>query len=94
MNSETQPRQRLLYLQARTPSVFSEVLGYTPIEPIKGYRAEISAADVDWPYETVHEAIVAGWQVIQFPHMQAPYDDKDIDVIGYEFILQKIEVIK
>lgn len=92
--SEAQPRQRLLYLHARTPSVFSQILGYTPIEPIKHYQAEIMATDLDWPYETVHDAIVDGWQVIQFPHLQAPFDDKDIDVVGYEFILQKIEVIQ
>ena len=94
MDSKTQPRQRLLYLHARTPSVFSAVLGYTPIEPIKGYQVEIRATELDWPYETVHDAIVDGWQVIQFPHLQAPFDDKDLDVVGYEFILQKIEVIK
>ena len=60
MDSETQPRQRLLYLHARTPSVFSDVLGYTPIEPIKGYRVEIVATDLDWPYNTVHDAMVDG----------------------------------
>lgn len=37
-DTSAQPRQRLLYLHARTPSVFSEILGYTPIEPVKGYR--------------------------------------------------------
>ena len=94
MDSENQPRQRLLYLHARTPSVFSDILGYTPIEPIKGYQVEIVATDLDWPYNTVHDAMVDGWQVIQFPHLQAPFDDKDLDVVGYEFILQKIEVIK
>lgn len=87
------PRQRLLYLHARTPSVFSELLGYTPIEPVAGYRVEISAQVPAWPYRTVHDAIVDGWQVVQFPHLQAPYDDRDLDVVGYEFILQKMEVV-
>ncbi|MBT5877304.1 MAG: hypothetical protein HOH43_28035 [Candidatus Latescibacteria bacterium] len=86
-------RQRLLYLQARTPNVFSEILGLTQIEPIRGYRAEITATEQNWPYETVHEAIVDGWQIVQFPHLQAPFDDRDIDVIGYEFILQKMEAV-
>jgi hypothetical protein len=89
----TQPRQRLLYLHARTPSVFSEILGYTPIEPVKGYRVEIVATELEWPYNTVHDAIVDGWQIVQFPHLQAPYDDRDLDVVGYEFILQKMEVM-
>ena len=91
MGSTTQLRQRLLYLHARTPSVFSPLLGYTPIEPISGYRTEISADAFEWPYQTVHDALVDGWQVIQFPHLQAPFDDRDLDVVGYEFILQKIE---
>lgn len=93
-DSSTQPRQRLLYLHARTPSVFSDILGYTPIEPIKGYRAGITAETPEWPYETVHDALVDGWQIVQFPHLQAPFDDRDLDVVGYEFILQKMEVVK
>ena len=92
-DSSAQPRQRLLYLHARTPSVFSEILGYTPIEPIKGYKVEISAGEQNWPYNTVHDALVDGWQVVQFPHLQAPFDDRDLDVVGYEFILQKLEVL-
>lgn len=91
MESDTQPRQRLLYLHARTPSVFSPILGYTQIEPVRGYQVEISAEPFEWPYKTVHDALVDGWQVIQFPHLQAPFDDKDLDVVGYEFILQKIQ---
>ena len=87
-------RQRLLYLHARTPNVFSAVLGYTPIEPVAGYRVEITAEDEEqWPYKTVHDAIVDGWQVVQFPPLQAPFDDQDLDVVGYEFILQKMEVV-
>ena len=86
-------RQRLLYLHARTPNVFSGVLGYTPIEPVAGYRVGITAEEEEWPYQTVHDAIVDGWQVVQFPHLQAPFDDQDLDVVGYEFILQKMEVV-
>ena len=92
--SPSQPRQRLLYLHARTPSVFSEILGLTLIEPVAGFKVELSAEEPQWPYQTVHEAIVAGWQVVQFPHLQAPFDDRDLDVIGYEFILQKMEVVQ
>jgi hypothetical protein len=87
------PRQRLLYLHARTPSVFSDILGFTRIEPVRGYRAEITAEEEPWPYKTVHDALVDGWQIVQFPHLQAPFDDKDLDVVGYEFILQKLEVV-
>ena len=87
-------RQRLLYLHARTPSVFSDILGYTPVEPVRDYRAEITADVSDWPYNTVHDALVDGWQIVQFPHLQAPIDDMDLDVVGYEFILQKLEEVR
>jgi hypothetical protein len=92
--SQSQPRQRLLYLHARTPSVFSEILGLTLIEPVADFRVELSAEEPQWPYKTVHDALVEGWQIVQFPHLQAPFDDRDLDVIGYEFILQKMEVVQ
>ncbi|NKB66924.1 MAG: hypothetical protein GKR89_07685 [Candidatus Latescibacteria bacterium] len=87
------PKQRLLYLHARTPNVFSDLVGYTLIEPTPGYRAEITAEEPDWPYKSVHEALIDGWQVVQFPFQMAPFDDREIDILGYEFILQKIEVV-
>ena len=88
-----QPRQRLLYLHARTPGVMSDVIAMTTIEPQPGFKPMLEPRPVDeWPYKTVHEAIVDGWQIVQFPHHQAVYDDRDIDIVGYEFILQKMEV--
>ena len=41
--------QRLLYLHARTPTVFSEVLALTQIEPVPGFSVEITAEEPDWP---------------------------------------------
>ena len=88
-----QPRQRLLYLHARTPSVFSDILGFTQIEPTEGFQVEISGGEFEWPYATVHDALIDGWQIVQFPHLQSSFSDTDLDVIGYEFILQKMEVV-
>lgn len=93
MDDQAQPRQRLLYLHARTPSVFSDILGYTLIEPVKGFKVEISGGEFEWPYVSVHDAVVDGWQIVQFPHLQSPFSDTELDVLGYEFILQKMEVI-
>ncbi len=88
-------RQRLLYIHAKNPSVMSGVIAMTTIEPTEGFRLEIDAEQIDeWPYETVHAAIVDGWQVVQFPMQQAAYDDRDIDVVGYEFVLQKMEAVE
>ena len=87
------PRQRLLYLHARSPSPMSDIIGYTPIEPVPGHRPEIVAGELQWPYRTVHDALVDGWQIVHFPQHQAVFDDEEIDMVGYEFILQKMEVI-
>jgi hypothetical protein len=88
-----QPRQRLLYLHATKPNVLAEVVAMNQIEPVKGFKSEILADEPDWLYETVHDAVVDGWQIVQFPHLQAPIEDHDLDVIGYEFILQKMEIV-
>lgn len=91
---EIVPKQRLLYIHAQTPNLLSRVIEMTIYEPIAGFQIELSAEEPIFLYETVHDAIVDGWQVIQFPLHQAVYDDEQIDMIGYEFILQKLEVIE
>jgi hypothetical protein len=84
-------RQRLLYLHAVTPSIRSQVMGMALHEPVPGSVTQITS-DQEWPYNTVHDAILDGWQVVHFPEQLAPFDDREIDVLGYEFILQKLEV--
>lgn len=87
-----QPRQRLLYLHTRAPSIYAAVIGMAQHEPISGQKDTLRTR-ADWPYETVHEAIIDGWQVIHFPNLLAPYDDRELDYVGFEFILQKLEVV-
>ena len=89
-----QPRQRLLYLHAQTPNILSPVLEMTIYEPVAGFKVELTAAEPVYLYATVHDAVVDGWQIVQFPLHQAVYDDNEIDLIGYEFILQKMEVVE
>jgi hypothetical protein len=84
------PRQRLLYLHARGPSIYAPVIGMAEHEPVAGYEDTIRTREA-WPYNTVHEAIVDGWQVVQFPVQMTPFDDRELDYVGYEFILHKIE---
>jgi hypothetical protein len=84
-------RQRLLYLHAATPSIRSQVIGMALHEPVRGSTTQITTEGQEWPYATVHDAVLDGWQVIQFPEQRAPYDDREIDILGYEFILQKLE---
>jgi hypothetical protein len=85
-------RQRLLYLHAATPSIRSQVIGAALHEPIAGSVTEITTEGHEWDYRTVHDAILDGWQIIHFPDQRASYDDREIDILGYEFILQKLEV--
>jgi hypothetical protein len=84
-------RQRLLYLHATTPSIRSGVIGMALHEPVPGSVTQIEPVAQEIPYGTVHDAILDGWQVLQLPDQRAPFDDREIDVLGYEFILQKLE---
>ena len=85
-------RQRLLYLQATTPSIRSNVIGMAQHEPVNGAITQIEPDTDDWKYQTVHDAIVDGWQTIFFPGQRTSFDDQEIDILGYEFILQKMEI--
>lgn len=84
-------RQRLLYLHAQTPSIGSGLIAATLHEPVKGGVAQMDPLQKDPTYQTVHEAIMDGWEVIHFPDQLAAFDDREIDVLGYEFVLQKKE---
>jgi len=86
-------RQRLLYLHATTPSIGSHLVGAALHEPRKGGVAQMDPMQKDPTYKSVHEAILDGWHIIHFPQQIAPFDDKEIDVLGYEFILQKLEAV-
>ncbi len=83
-------RQRLLYLHALSPNIRSKVIGMALHEPVPGSLTEITPEN-EWPYNTVFDAILDGWQVVQFPQQIRPFDDREIDVLGYEFILHKLE---
>jgi len=91
MANAKQQRQRLLYLHAQKPSIRAEVVGVALHEPIADSVTEIDPEAVDIPYKTVHAAIVDGWRVVHFPDQRGRFEDREIDVIGYEFILEKIE---
>ena len=84
-------RQWLLYLHAATPGIRSQVIGMALHEPIEGSVTEIVTEEQDWLYNTIHDAILDGWQVIHFPDQRTEFDDREIDILGYEFILQRLE---
>lgn len=84
------PRQRLLYLHARGPSVYAPIIGMAEHEPIAGKKDTIRTRE-NWPYETVHDAVIDGWRVIHFPQQMAPFDDRELNYVGFEFVLEKTE---
>ena len=86
-----QIRQRILYIHAVTPSIRSQLIAMSLHEPIKDQITEIDPDYGEWPYRSVHDAVLDGWQIVQFPDQRANFDDREIDILGYEFILQKLE---
>ncbi len=88
-SSPANRRQCLLYLHANTVSLQAHVLNATLYEPDLGKTATIDPTGPQITYATVKHAIVDGWRVIQFPDPRARFDDREIDLLGYEFILEK-----
>ena len=86
------PRQRLLYLHTREPSLYAEVIGMAEHEPHDEGRDRLRTR-TSWPYNCVHDAVKDGWFVVRFPEIRVPYDDYEVDYLGFEFVLQKTEEI-
>lgn len=84
-------RQRLMYIHASHPTIRAEVLNASIHEPVPGSSTQIDPLATPIGYATVFDAVVDGWRVIHFPNQLAPFDDREIDVVGYEFILEKLE---
>jgi hypothetical protein len=91
-NSNGRARQRLLYIHTSNPSIRSNLIGHALHEPVEGSTTYIDPLTPEFPYNSVHDAILDGWRVIHFPQQLAPFEDREIDIMGYEFILEKIEV--
>ena len=87
---QTPRLQRLMYLHASTPNIRAGLVGCAIHEPVAGSVTEIDPSASDPPYSSVHHAILDGWRVIHFPDQRAPFDDREIDILGYEFILEKL----
>jgi hypothetical protein len=81
--------QRLLYLHSSSPNIRSGLIGHALHEPVQGSTTQIDPLAPELPYNCVHDAILDGWRVIHFPQQLAPFEDREIDIMGYEFILEK-----
>jgi hypothetical protein len=79
--------QDLLYLEAASTSLVSEVLGMAmvcngEIVPGSGWKAQ-------WPYPTVLSALRDGWRIIKFPELTLLLSENRTTGLGCEFILEK-----
>ena len=77
--------QNLLYLQAHSTGVASEVIGMSMVEDgqIKDGPDNVE----DWPYQTVLEAINDDWRIIKFPEMAVLLQEDKTYGLGCEFVL-------
>ena len=84
------PYQRLLYLQSRTTLVTTQVEGMSIVDR-DGTNDGPDDPD-DWPYQTVHEAMLDGWRIIKFPELALMAAGEEVTWgLGCEFILEKSE---
>ena len=87
LNAAAKP-QRLLYLQATNTSVTSSVEGMSIVDG-NGVHNGPDEPD-DWPYQTVHEAMLDGWRIVKFPEMTLMLvGENETYGLGCEFILEK-----
>jgi len=81
--------QRLLYLYALQPTVRASLVAATLQEQKAATHCQIDPLAEDLPYRSVLEAMADGWRVIHFPDHRAPYQEGRLDMLGYEFVLEK-----
>lgn len=85
-------RQRLLYISSESTHPQSAALSAAVYEPVAGSATQLDPTSSELPYGSVHEAIIDGWRLLQAPDQWAGIaDDAAGDIIGYQFILEKIE---
>lgn len=80
--------QRLLYLQAANTSVTSTVEGMSIVDGDGVHNGPDNPED--WPYQTVHEAMLDGWRIVKFPEMTLMLvGENETYGLGCEFVLEK-----
>jgi hypothetical protein len=87
-------RQRLMYMHAAMPTPTSHIHALFFAEPVPGGGNIELVADYKFPYNSPHEAVMDGWQIVKFPEYRFPILDREVDVQGYQFVLQKMEVYR
>ena len=84
--------QRLLYISAESTHPQSPALSAAIYEPVAGSVSQLDPTSTGLPYDSVHAAVMDGWRLIQAPDQWAGLAAEAAgDVIGYQFVLEKIE---
>ena len=84
--------QRLLYISAESTHPQSPALSAAIYEPVAGSTTQLDPTSSELPDDSVHAAIIDGWRVIQAPDQWAGIANEAAgDVIGYQFVLEKIQ---
>ena len=84
--------QRLLYISSESTHPQSPALSAAIYEPVAGSVSQLDPTTTGLPYDSVHAAVMDGWRVIQAPDQWAGIAAEAAgDVIGYQFVLEKIE---
>jgi len=84
-------KQRLLYLSGQSTDPRSPAISQALHEPVDGTIVEIDPTSSGLDYATVHDAVVDGWRIVHFPDQRGSVIDSDVEVIGFQFILEKLE---
>tara|TARA_B100000686_G_scaffold338521_1_gene411167 strand:- start:1693 stop:1968 length:276 start_codon:yes stop_codon:yes gene_type:complete len=84
-------KQRILYLSAESTDPKSPTISQALHEPFNDDIVEIDPTSKELDYKTVHEAVVDGWKIIHFPDQRSSMSNLEEEIIGFQFILEKIE---
>ncbi len=84
-------KQRLLYLSSQSTDPRSPAISQALHEPVKGTIVEIDPTKTGIDYDSVYDAICDGWRVVHFPDQRGSIEYSEIEVYGYQFVLEKME---
>jgi hypothetical protein len=79
--------QDLLYLQARSTAVYSEIIGRSLVTG--GVVQELSDEMTEALYLTVGDALKDNWRIVKFPETALILDERRNYGLGCEFILER-----
>ncbi len=87
-------RQKILVLYSSNPDLNSGVVAWSMYDGTGKEKFTTGAAEKP-PYDSVVQAMCAGWRVIQFPQQFPAYPGMEYNTsyLKYEYILEQMEDI-